>query len=406
MRFIKRPQNAGSALTFRDFRLLWLGTVFMNAGIQMQAIVRGYFVYDLTASPIILGIVSTGFAVPMLFLALFGGQLADRLPRKRIIQISQGISVATAVYIGISISTETITWIHLLCASLVTGVTYAFMVPARTALIPVIVSDVHAGNAFAINAAAMSTTTLLAPAIAGNLYAWIGADGVYYTVAAMQLGAVLCTGMIRQTETRMPATDKTPMQQIGAGLRYIGENRVIVVLIATAMATALLSMPFRSLLPIYVVDVFGQGPKLLGLLVSLSGIGAIAGALYIASWGTRRRGLILLIGGFISATGLVVAASFTTTVIIAICMAVVGFGDAIRRSLAMALIMESTDREYQGRVASVYTMNFGLMPLGTLPASALTEAFGVRFATAVLGVLLLAILSYIITTQKKLRNLQ
>lgn len=395
-----------AAFAYRDFRLLFVGTITMNAGMQMQVIVRGYFVYDLTSSPLILGLVSTGFALPLLITAPFGGEVADRLPRRRVIQITQLIGFAVAAFVGISITTNTVTWVHLLIASFATGFIYAFMVPSRTALTPVIVSDEHAGNAFAVIAAAMSATTLLAPAIAGNLYAIIGADGVYYTIAVLQLAAMFFMGLIRTPESRRDPGERRAVAQIAAGLRYIGRHRLIVALIVTALSTALLSMPFRSLLPIYVVDLFGRGPETLGLLVSLMGLGAVGGALLVAVWGKRSRGAVLLFGGFVSSAGILVASSFPRLAIVAVCMGCIGLGDALRRALAMALIMETTDPEFRGRVASVYTMNFGLMPLGTLPASAVTELLGVRFATALLGVLLAAILATMTLTQRGLRRLQ
>ena len=379
----------------------------MTAGMQMQVIVRGYFVYDLTSSPLILGLVSSGFAVPMLIFALFGGELADRFPKRKIIQLTQGTGCAVALLVGISISTGIVTWIHMLASSLITGCIYAFMVPARSAFISVIVPKEYSGNAFALNAAAMSTTTLLAPAIAGNLYGWIGADGVYYTIAGIQLCSVFFTGSIRAKEEayRPRSTTHSIKREIGAGLSYIRSNSLIIVLIVASMSAALLSMPFHSLLPVYVVDVFAGGPKTLGILVTLSGAGAIAGSSFIAMAGKKKRGKILIGGGLLSATGLLAAAAFGSFGVVCFSMIAIGLGDAFRRSLSMALIMEQTDREFQGRVSSVYTMNFGLMPLGTLPASALTQYFGVRFATMVLGVLLLGIGLWLLISQRRLRNL-
>ena len=115
--------------------------------------------------------------------------------------------------------------------------------------------------------------------------------------------------------------------------------------------------------------------------------------------------MVLIGGGFLSAIGLLAAATFGTFGVVCFSMIAIGLGDAFRRSLSMALIMEQTDPEFQGRVSSVYTMNFGLMPLGTLPASALTQYFGVRVATSVLGLLLLGIGLWLLITQKRLRDL-
>ena len=163
-------KDAFSSLRSRDFRFLWLGSLSVFAGYQMAAVARGYLTYDMTSSPLLLGVVSVGYAFPMLMLSLFGGALADRFRKRRIIQVCQILIAAISIFIAVSITTETITWIHLLFASITNGIVFAFMVPSRTALIPQLVGTETVTNALALNSAARSTMTMLAPAIAGNLY--------------------------------------------------------------------------------------------------------------------------------------------------------------------------------------------------------------------------------------------
>jgi MFS family permease len=342
----------------------------------------------------------------MLGFALFGGALADRLKKKRIIQACQGLGSVTALAVAIAISTGAVNWVHLLIASLINGFIFAFMVPARTALIPQLVSRENAANAYALSAAAMSTTTLLAPALAGNFYNWFGAAGVYYIISALQASAVFFTGLIDRDDRPKPAREKAIFKEIGIGLSYIKRNRLIIVLIVLSISTALLSMPFRSLLPVFIVDVFRKGPEALGMLVSIMGIGSIAGSIGVAAIGKWHRGAILLTGGLISAMSLIAVALYPAYGLVAFLMIFLGLGDAFRRSLTMALIMETTEQEYQGRVSSVYTMNFGLMPLGTLPASAIAHYFGVRAAVGSVGVLLLAVCLIVLLSQRQVRRLQ
>ena len=375
------------------------------AGMQMQGVGRGYLVYDITSSPVLLGLVNTGFAVPMLILTLFGGVVADRFQKKRIIQLCQGVGAATAILIGIAISTGVITWVHVFISSLINGMVFAFIVPSRTALIPALVSAENSSNAFAMNAAAMSATTLLAPAIAGNLYNWIGADGLYYCIGGCQLLAAVFTGLITTKESQSTKTVRNSvLKEIKLGFQYIGKNKLIVILIVISAVTTLLSMPFRSLLPIYIVDVFHRGPEILGLLLSVMGIGAIIGSVFVASVGRRKRGLILILGGFLSGAGLVFAGVLPFIGVVSVSLFFLGVGDAFRRALSMALIMELTEPEYQGRVASVYAANFGLMPLGVFPASIISQYFGVQAAVATLGIVLLAVCIFITARRKDLRR--
>ena len=393
------------SLRFREFRFLWLGMVFLMMGMQMQMIVRGYLTYELTSSPFILGLVNAGFAIPMLSLALFGGAVADRMERKRVIQIGQCMAVVLALFVGISIVTDTITWIHLLFVSMVQGAQFSFLMPARQALVPQLVGRDNLTNAMSLDAAAMSITTLIAPAVGGVLYTVIGPEGVYFLVAGLGVLAVVFTSMVsaRGGSANRPSV---PMaSDIALGLRYVVNSPIVLVLLVMGLATALLAMPFRFLMPVFVVDVYNRGPESLGLLVTIMGLGSLVGALFIATLGKKKRGLLLLVGSFISAIALMLVAAIPIYYAAAGLMVLMGLGDAGRRTLNQALIMEEVDDEYRGRVMSVFMMNFGLMPLGVLPAGALAERFGGQFAIMLLGVLLLLTTAAVLLTQRRLREL-
>jgi len=380
-----------TSLKERNYRFLWLGIIFMMGGMQMQGIARGYLVYELTSSPILLGLVSAGFAIPMLCLALFGGVVADRFERKRIIQICQALGGLTSLVIAITISTGTVTWVHLFVASFVHGIVFSFMMPSRTALIPQLVRSDLVTNALALNSAAMSGTTLLAPAFAGNLYNLIGPAGVYYIICALEFMAVVCTGLIRDVDRSSERRSVAMLGDIVAGLKYIVKNKLILMLLGMALATALLAMPIRFLLPIFIVDVYGRGPEALGLLVSMMGLGALVGSLGIATMGRWRRGIVLILGGITSGVGLLLIGLIPVYSLAAFIMVLLGLGDSARRALNMALLLEVTDDQYRARVSSVYMMNFGLMPLGILPAGAIAEYFGGQAAAFTLAVALLII---------------
>jgi MFS family permease len=394
-----------AALASRDFRRLWFGVMCMMGGLQMQGIARGYLTYDITGSPVRLGLVNAGFAVPMLILSLFGGAAADRFDRKRVVQVFQGVGGATALIVAFSIVSGSVTWIHLFAASVVNGVIFSFMVPARNALIPQLVGADQVANALALNSAAMSGTTLLAPAAAGLLYAWIGPGGVYFIIAALELAAMVWTGLVRFRADPGERRAQPVLSDILAGLRYIRGYPLVVVLLVMGLGTALLAYPFRSLLPVMIVEVYGRGSEALGLLVSTMGVGAIAGSLTVAALHKRRRGLILIGGALASAIALGLIAAVPVYAVAAGFMVLLGVGDAIRRSLNMALILEIVEPDYRGRVISVYTMNFGLMPLGVVPAGIVAEFFGIRVATTMLAVLMLALVLAMVLGRRDLRRM-
>ena len=192
---------------------------------------------------------------------------------------------------------------------------------------------------------------------------------------------------------------------IWEGLVHIWRSPLVLILLIMGLATSLLAMPFRFLMPIFVVDVYRTGPEAMGLLVTIMGGGSLAGSLFIASLGKSRRGLLLIIGSVISGVALLLIAIIPVYAIAALLMLPLGLGDAGRRTLNQSLIMEEVEDRYRGRVMSVFMLNFGLMPLGTLPASSLAEIIGAEAVIGILAIALLAFSAIVLLTQKRLREM-
>ena len=378
--------------------------LLLMTAMQMQMVVRSYLTYEITSSPFLLGLVNAGFSIPMLLLALFGGAIADRMERKLIIQIGQLVAVVLSLVIGISIATDTVTWMHLLGVSMAQGALFSFLVPARQALIPQLVGKDNLTNAMSLDAAAMSATMLVAPAIGGVLYNVIGPDGVYYLITGCGVLAILFTSAVKA-----PARDKSRARtamlgDIKSGLMYVVRSRMVLVLIILGLLTTLLAQPFRFIMPVFVVDVYGKGPESMGLLVAITGVGALIGSLWIASIGKWHRGLLLLGSGLVSGVALLLVASIPVYFAAAGIMILLGLGDAGRQTLNQAMIMEEVDDEYRGRVMSIFMMIWGMMPLGVLPAGLLAEAVSGQFAVGVMATLLILVTFVLWATQKQLRH--
>ncbi len=394
-----------SSLKHRDFFLLWLGMLAMMGGMQMQMLARGYLVYDLTDSASLLGVVNAASSLPMLTLALFGGAAADRVERKRLIQIGQGVAGMLAVVVAFAIYKDAIEWWHLTLAALVQGTAFAFMMPARQAIIPQLVDKGELTNAMAINAAGMSVTTLLAPAIAGGLYALVGPAPVYFVIGGMGVLSVVATSMIKPHPARATARKPAMMRDIKEGLSYVRGNRLVLVLLFLGLATSVLAMPFRFLMPVFVVDIYHLGPDSMGLLVAIMGGGSLVGSLLIASTGAWKRGLLLILGSLASGIALLLIALIPLYSAAAVIMILLGLGDSSRRTLNQSLIMEEVDDAYRGRVMSIFMMNFGLTPLGVLPAGIVSDWLGGQWAIGMLAVLLLVVSAVVWATQKRLREI-
>ena len=370
----------------------------------MDMLAVGYLVYELKSSALLLGVVEAGFAISMLSFALFGGAVADRFERKRIIQISQAAASLTALFIALSIATGTVTWVHLLAAFMFQGAMFAFMIPARQAFIPQLVGAKNLNNAIALDSAAMSITTMVAPAAAGFLYVTIGPEGVYFVIAGMELSAVVLTAVIGKVDTSAVKPSKPMLGEITAGLSYIWSRHLVLILLIMGLFTTVLAFPFRILMPVFVVDVYGRAADSMGLLVGLMGLGSLIGALFIASLGKGQRGLLLIAGSFLSGLALLLVSTIPVYFAAVGIMVLLGLGDAGRRTINQALIMEEVEDEYRGRVMSVFMMNFGLIPLGVLPAAAVAEWLGAQVSIGILAVILLVFSSIVLVTQKQLRR--
>jgi len=196
------------------------------------------------------------------------------------------------------------------------------------------------------------------------------------------------------------------LSDITEGLKYVRSQRLIMVLLIMALATTVLAQPFRFLMPIFVVDVYKLGPESMGLLMSVMGLGALVGSIYIAAHGNKNRGKILLAGSFISGLSLLGVAVIPIYMLAVLFMVPLGLGDASRRTIIMTLIMEKSEERYRGRVMSIFMLNFGLMPLGVLPAGVISDLFGGQVAIGILAVMLIMVTCWVWFSQDGVRNSQ
>jgi MFS family permease len=375
--------------------------LLLMSAINIQMLARGYLTWELTHSPIAVVTVGAGFAPPILLLSLYGGAVADRYSRKRIIQFGQLGMLAIILVVGISITTGSITVYHLVGASIAQGTIWAFLMPARQAIIGQLVDDDHLTNAVALNASGMSLMTVAAPGIGGLIYGAAGPGPTYFVMAGLTIIALILTSWVPNMAPVAHAKRRM-WSDIKEGLVYTKQNRTVLVLLLVALSTALLAMPFRTLLPVQIEEVFKKEVEALGLLMSMIGVGALIGSLVIAGLSkNNHRGWVLLITSMLSGGAILLAAFTTSYAVAVVIMIFLGLGDSGRRALNSSLIMEQTDDEHRGRVMGVYMMNFGLIPLGAIPLGFIASFLDVRIAFGLAGGgLLAAAIGYTVLTDK------
>ncbi len=389
-----------------QYRLLWFGLLLSMSALNMQMLARGFLAWELTKSPLMVGLTGAGFAPPILLLSLFGGAFADRFEKKHIIQVGQFGTGLIGLFVALSIISNTVTIWHLIGASVFQGVLFSFFMPARQAIIPQLVTKRQLSNAVALNASGMSLMTLLAPAVAGFIYHAGGPEAAYFTIAGLNIAAVLLTSFLKPVGQVGAAKAKRMWKDVKEGLSYARADRTVMLLLTVALATTILAMPLRTLLPVQIEEVFDRDVKSLGLLLSMIGVGALLGSLLIAGLQTgHHRGMVLLGATGISGLAILLAGLNSSYYVALAIMVLIGLGDSGRRTLNASLIMEHTDAEHRGRVMGIYMMNFGLIPLGVLPMAAIGEVIGIQWAFAIAGSLLVAAAIALTVFTRRIRSL-
>ncbi|MCY4475593.1 MAG: MFS transporter [Chloroflexi bacterium] len=392
-----------------NYRKFWISLIFLMAGINMQHLARGQLAWDLTHDAFLVALVGAGFAPPILIFGLFGGSLADRWNRRRMIQYAQLIVSLVALFVAISIVMKFVTIWVLFGAALTQGLCWSFMMPARQAIIPQLVPDGELTNAVALNASGMALMTLSGPAIGGLAYWWIGPEATYFLMSGLMFVAFLMMTRVRVARPDAAAPGRrreNVFNSVLDGIRYSARNKTILVLLLLTLATTMTSQSFRSLMPAQVDLVFGGDAKELGILMSTIGVGALIGSLFIAGLTENvKRGVVLLVAGALSAVAILVSTYVTVFLIGIVAMLALGLGDSGRRALNSALILEQTDAEHRGRVMGIYMLNFGLRPIGAIPLGILAERTSLQTSFAVAGAVLLVsvILTWILAP--RIRNL-
>lgn len=385
--------------------MIWFGMVLSMGGFQMQMVVRGILVYEMTNDPFITGLVGMGFAPSLLVVSLYGGVLGDRVERRLLIQVSQAANGVLAGVVAILMFTGTLAWGHLFAVSVAQGAMFALQMPARQAAIPSLVGKNQLPNAFALNAMAMSMMTLVAPALAGVLYEVIGPENVYVLVCAVMLSAVIFTTLVPKMYPPENANKTSVMANIIQGFKYIGNNKLILNLMIYSVIVALMSMPFRMLVQVYAKDVYGSEPSEVGLLLTALGLGGLVGTVSIANLRAGHyRGWIVLGGAFVAGSSLMLIVSVPLYAAGVLGMVGMGLAEQARWALGQSLMMENTSDEYRARVMSVLMMTFGLMPLGMLPLGWAIKEFGARPSVGVSAAALLLFASLSVFLMPRLRR--
>lgn len=390
---VKALPRGLQAFEQRNFRLFWTGQLVSLVGTWMQTLAQGWLVLQLTNDPFALGLVAAFQFVPTLLFGLFGGLIADVLPKRRTLLVVQTLSLIQAFVLALLVAGGGIEVWHVYAMAALLGIVFAVEMPVRQAFVVEMVGRDAVGNAVALNSAAFNGSRIIGPAVAGLLVGTVGIAAAFFVNAASYLAVIAGVLAMRQSEL-LPVT-RAPVQrsvsgvlgQLREGLGYVRHTPVVLIAIGVLGTVATVALNFQVLVPVYAKDVLHGDAATFGFLMAASGIGSLASALAIAFG--QRPTLRLLVTGAATIGVALVLLSFTTWLPISLLiMMTLGWGLIAMAATANTLIQLTVPDELRGRVMSVYTTVFaGSTPVGGLFAGALATAFGVAAALLVGGVL-------------------
>ncbi len=387
---LKRNQTF-AALQFPNYRLWFRGQIVSLFGTWMQVTAQGFLIYEITHSPAYLGYVGFASGIPAWLLTLYGGVVADRVPRRTLLIMTQAAMMVFAFILAALAFLHAVQPWHVVLLSFCLGVANAFDAPARQAFVGEMVDRDHLTNAIALNATMFHTATAIGPAAAGVTYALFG-PAWCFTINGISFIAVIIALQTMKLEPQAHLADARGEGRFKEGILYVVRHDLIRVIIGIVALNSMFTLSLVTLIPAWSVTILGGDATTNGFLNSARGMGSLVGALVIATLGRiTYRGKLMTFGTFLAPVLLLVFATVHWIPVSLAVMAGIGLGTIMVMNLANALVQTSTPEHLRGRVMGAYTwIFFGFMPIGALWSGELAARFGLAEAVTINGLIALA----------------
>jgi predicted MFS family arabinose efflux permease len=395
------------AFRHRDFRLMWIGACVSTTGTFVQQFAQSWLVYDLTKNAFFLGLDLFLGQLPIMLFSLFGGVFADRMDRTRMLLYSQYIQMTCAFALAILFYTHTVQVWHIFVLSFLVGCGQSFGGPAYSALLPTLVEGKDLSNAIAMNSIQFNLARVLGPMLGGLAYTALGATWCFSLNGISYLAVIFSLFMIH-VKFVPPASRESVLKSMNEGIRFIRQREGLAALVVLAFCTTLLGFSLTGFLPVIVQTIFHGGPQTYELLLVFSGAGSVTGGLVVAAM-ERLKGqghvalLSLLVLG-VAIAGFALSHWLPLSCVLIFCGGAAIMGSA---SLMLSLVQMIVTDNMRGRVMSVYNLAFRAgIPLGSLALGKLIPIFGVSWALAGSGSILIGISLYFLIAMKNISTFQ
>ncbi|PYM73740.1 MAG: hypothetical protein DME10_08805 [Candidatus Rokuibacteriota bacterium] len=381
-----------AALKGRNYCLYWLGLVFYVLGHRAEYMTFAWMTWEVSRDPLSLGYLGLAQGVPLVLFQLFGGVLADRIDRLRMLIVTQILTAGTLTIAFALTMSGVVRLEHLLVLAAMSNTFRAFDEPSRMALVPQLVERDRLANAIALGSIPWQAGRMIGPSITGILIAAFGGAIGFGLAALASYTALALYSRLRLRGTASAGTGQRVLAQFVEGLSFVGHNFVFSCLIALALFNSLFAMSYLTLLPIFADAYFHAGSTGYGLLNAAHGTGALVGSLTVATIAhlILRKGTALLVGAA-CVGGLLIVFSFSPGMGLALpVLVLVGFCNTFYLMQVSTFLQQKVPDHLRGRVMSLYSLCWNLLPLGGLLAGALAAAVDARFAVLFGGAMVAA----------------
>ena len=376
-------------------------------GWQFLTFTQLWLVYELTGSTLYLGAVGGANGAATICLSLFGGVLADRVDKRRLIIFTQSTMAILALILAILTVTDLVNVWHVIIIAALTGATSAFDNPARQALIPHLIDDPKdLTNAVALTSSVWSATRVVGPALSGVLIASAGPAICFYITSGAYAVMVLALTRLSVRKMVVPQVRSSVLSAFKEGWRYVLTNKIFLDLITITFLNSIFGMSFVYLLPVFAKNILSAGPSGYGFLMTAFGTGAICGVLTVASVAERgHRGKVLLTGNLMFCLLLIafsLSRGYSASLVL---IALTGFFNSIYMTNVLTLLQALVPDELRGRVMGIYSLTWSLMPLGGMQAGALANVLEVPLVVTIGGLVTLGFAVFVAVSNNRIRNL-
>jgi len=379
------------ALRYYDFRLFWFGHFISHVGDSMQQTAVSWLLYDLTQSPLQLGLNGIFRAVPLILLGFFGGTIADRFDRKRLLLVTQIILMVLALLLGFLVHSGQVRPWHVYLFTLLAAIVRSVDAPSRQALVPMLVPRSVLPNAIALNSMLWKGTILIGPSLAGIAISTVGTEGAFYANGLSFLAVVVALLLMKTSAAGSRRQDRF-MKEMRLGFNFVWTQRMILAIMTMEAFSSIFGLD-SAMMTIFARDVLHAGASGLGFLQSARGLGAILGSGLLMSFvNTRSQGKILLSSAIIYGTSFALFGLSPYFFLSLVLIFIAGAADTMWGATRSTVLQMNTPNELQGRVMGIFSLSSrGLSPLGQVETGLVVPVLGARETTFFGGLVILSV---------------